>query len=149
MGRVGSFCKDAVRTEAHAGLMLGIARLSPGTGYEYLTGQVASGRHDFRPTGQSSGTAYYADVQARGEAPGWWAGTGAGLLGVSGEVTQRRRHRAATPGRVGGGPRQAARRRDARAAAADLAAHHDPAATPRRVGVRRDRQPGQVGQPAV
>jgi conjugative relaxase-like TrwC/TraI family protein len=68
--------------------MLRITRITPGPGYEYLTGQVANGRHDFRPTGPGSPTAYYADAQARGEAPGWWAGSGARVLGVSGEVTQ-------------------------------------------------------------
>src|SRR4051794_4078325 len=70
--------------------MLTITRITPGNGYLYLIEQVAHGQHDFCPTNATSTpTAYYADTTARGEAPGWWAGTGARLLGMAGEVTER------------------------------------------------------------
>ena len=44
-----------------------------GSGYDYLTKEVATSKHD-----------YYA---GHGEAPGVWAGRGVGALGLSGEVT--------------------------------------------------------------
>ncbi|SCG15614.1 conjugative relaxase domain-containing protein, TrwC/TraI family [Micromonospora echinofusca] len=69
--------------------MLTITRISPGSGYRYVMEQVAAGRHDLRaPTGDDP-TAYYTDPTARGESPGWWAGDGAAVLGVSGWVTEK------------------------------------------------------------
>ncbi len=71
----------------YGGLVLTVTRISPGAGYRYLTEQVAAGRHDMRaPPGDP--TPYYADPQARGEAPGWWAGAGADVLGVGGWVSE-------------------------------------------------------------
>jgi len=49
-----------------------VGRITAGTGYDYLTREVATSRHD-----------YYT---GRGEAPGQWAGRGAGLLNLSGFV---------------------------------------------------------------
>ena len=49
-----------------------IGRITAGSGYEYLTGAVATGTHD-----------YYA---GNGEAPGRWFGAGTTRLGLSGEV---------------------------------------------------------------
>lgn len=68
--------------------MLTVTKISPGAGYRYLTEQVASGRHDFRPAGDDR-TAYYVDLDANGEAPGWWAGTGSHVFNVSGQVTEQ------------------------------------------------------------
>ncbi|MDR7277650.1 MobF family relaxase [Catenuloplanes atrovinosus] len=67
--------------------MLNVTRISPGAGYRYLTEQVAAGRHDMRAPPEGP-TPYYIDPQARGEAPGWWAGDGARVLGVSGWVSE-------------------------------------------------------------
>jgi len=71
------------------GGMLSVTRISPGAGVTYLTQQVATGRHDFRPAGRSSAVAYHADPAAQGEAPGWWAGQSRLLFGVAGEVTEQ------------------------------------------------------------
>ena len=49
-----------------------IGRMSAGSGYEYLTGAVTTGTHD-----------YYA---GNGEAPGQWFGAGTVRLGLAGEV---------------------------------------------------------------
>ena len=49
-----------------------VGRITAGTGYEYLTREVATSKHD-----------YYTGA---GEAPGHWAGRGAALLGLGGEV---------------------------------------------------------------
>ncbi|GGQ83746.1 MobF family relaxase [Couchioplanes azureus] len=67
--------------------MLSVTRIAPGAGIAYLTRQVATGRHDFRPTRSDSVVAYHADPAAHGEAPGWWAGNSRAMFGVSGEVT--------------------------------------------------------------
>ena len=69
--------------------MLTVTRIAPGAGIAYLTRQVATGRHDFRPAQPNSVVAYHADPRARGEAPGWWAGQSAALFGVRGEVTEQ------------------------------------------------------------
>lgn len=53
--------------------MLSIGRMTAGAGYEYLTREVATSRHD-----------YYA---GRGERAGVWWGEGLGRLGLAGEVT--------------------------------------------------------------
>ncbi len=53
--------------------MLSIGRMTAGAGYEYLTREVASGRHD-----------YYA---GRGERAGVWWGSGLERLGLAGQVT--------------------------------------------------------------
>lgn len=71
------------------GGMLTVMRIAPGAGIKYLTRQVATGRHDFKPAGRSSAVAYHADPGAHGEAPGWWAGQSASLFGVRGEVTEQ------------------------------------------------------------
>jgi conjugative relaxase-like TrwC/TraI family protein len=54
------------------GVVASVGRISAGVGYDYLTKDVATSKHD-----------YYA---GRGEAPGVWAGRGIGALGLSGEV---------------------------------------------------------------
>ncbi|MEU1811707.1 MobF family relaxase [Micromonospora aurantiaca (nom. illeg.)] len=69
--------------------MLTVTRISPGDGYRYVMEQVAAGRHDLRPLGDTGPTPYYINHTARGESPGWWAGTGAAVLGVSGWVTEQ------------------------------------------------------------
>ncbi|WP_199515725.1 MobF family relaxase [Nucisporomicrobium flavum] len=71
------------------GGMLSVTRISPGAGIAYLTQQVATGRHDFRPTGPSVAVAYHADPRAHGEAPGWWAGQSPALFGAHGQVTEK------------------------------------------------------------
>jgi conjugative relaxase-like TrwC/TraI family protein len=71
------------------GGMLSVTRISPGAGIAYLTQQVATGRHDFRPAGPSAAVAYHADPAANGEAPGWWAGQSPVLFGVHGQVTEK------------------------------------------------------------
>ncbi|MFI5496601.1 MobF family relaxase [Actinoplanes sp. NPDC051859] len=68
--------------------MLSVTRIAPGAGITYLTQQVATGRHDFRPAASSSVVAYHADPAANGEAPGWWAGQSHALFGLRGEVTE-------------------------------------------------------------
>ncbi|UQU67375.1 relaxase domain-containing protein [Couchioplanes caeruleus] len=69
--------------------MLSVTRISPGAGIAYLTQQVATGRHDFRPAVPSAAVAYHADPGAHGEAPGWWAGQSSVLFGVHGQVTEK------------------------------------------------------------
>src|SRR3982750_4620471 len=69
--------------------MLSVTRISPGAGIAYLTQQVATGRHDFRPAAPSAVLAYHADPGAHGEAPGWWAGQSAALFDVHGQVTEK------------------------------------------------------------
>lgn len=54
--------------------MLSIGRMTAGAGYEYLTRDVATSRHD-----------YYAGA---GEKPGVWWGEGLDRLGLAGEVTE-------------------------------------------------------------
>ncbi|WP_203854505.1 MobF family relaxase, partial [Dactylosporangium siamense] len=66
--------------------MLSVARIAPGDGIRYLTNQVATGQHDFRPAPQNAAVAYMADATAHGEAPGWWAGQTHELFGIRGEV---------------------------------------------------------------
>ncbi|HKS98189.1 MAG TPA: MobF family relaxase, partial [Rugosimonospora sp.] len=69
--------------------MLTITKISPGVGsIRYLMDQIARGRLDFRPAPVDRVAAYYADPTAHGEAPGWWAGAGAAVLGVRGVVTE-------------------------------------------------------------
>ena len=69
--------------------MLTITKISPGVGsIRYLMDQIARGRLDFRPATSGGVVAYYADPAAHGEAPGWWAGAGATVLGVRGFVTE-------------------------------------------------------------
>ena len=71
------------------GGMLSVTRISPGAGIAYLTQQVATGRHDFRPASPNAAVAYHADPRAHGEAPGWWAGQTPALFGVQGQVTEK------------------------------------------------------------
>lgn len=56
--------------------MLSIGRMTAGAGYEYLTREVATARHD-----------YYA---GGGEKAGRWWGDGLARLGLAGEVTTER-----------------------------------------------------------
>ena len=53
-------------------MVASVGRITAGAGYDYLTREVATSRHD-----------YYT---GRGEAPGVWAGSGLPELGLSGEV---------------------------------------------------------------
>ncbi|MFY1623775.1 MobF family relaxase [Micromonospora sp. WMMD735] len=69
--------------------MLSITRISPGSGYRYVMEQVAAGRHDMRTPTDNGPTPYYVDPTARGESPGWWAGDGAAVLGMSGPVVEK------------------------------------------------------------
>ena len=62
--------------------MLTVTRISPGAGITYLTRQVATGKHDFRPAGPASVVGYHADPAAHGEAPGWWAGNSSASFGL-------------------------------------------------------------------
>jgi len=62
---------------AFGGVTLSLHKLWAGSGYEYLTRQVA--RQDTTHPGRSSLTSYYTE---RGETPGVWVG--AGLAGVDG-----------------------------------------------------------------
>ncbi|WP_434744030.1 MobF family relaxase [Micromonospora sp. SH-82] len=50
--------------------------------------QVAAGRHDSQTPTAGGPTPYYTDPTARGESPGWWTGTGAAVLVVSGRVKE-------------------------------------------------------------
>ncbi len=80
--------------------VLTITKIGPGAGsIRYLLDQIARGRHDFRPASGGSAVAYYADSTAHGEAPGWWAGAGAAVLGVSGEVTEEHMQRLVAEGK--------------------------------------------------
>lgn len=56
-----------------AGMVASVGRISAGVGYDYLTKDVATSKHD-----------YYA---GHGEAPGVWSGRGVGALRLSGEVS--------------------------------------------------------------
>ena len=53
-------------------MVASVGRITAGRGYDYLTRDVATSKHD-----------YYT---GRGEAPGVWAGRGSALLGLSGQV---------------------------------------------------------------
>src|SRR5215212_4318641 len=53
-------------------MVASVGRITAGRGYDYLTRDVATSKHD-----------YYT---GRGEAPGVWTGRGAGLIGLAGEV---------------------------------------------------------------
>ena len=53
-------------------MVASVGRITAGAGYDYLTREVATSRHD-----------YYT---GRGEAAGVWAGSGLSELGFSGEV---------------------------------------------------------------
>ena len=53
-------------------MVASVGRISAGVGYDYLTKEVATSKHD-----------YYA---GKGEAAGVWSGRGLGALGLSGEV---------------------------------------------------------------
>jgi conjugative relaxase-like TrwC/TraI family protein len=53
-------------------MVASVGRISAGVGYDYLTKEVATSKHD-----------YYA---GHGEAPGVWAGRGLSALGLAGEV---------------------------------------------------------------
>lgn len=53
-------------------MVASVGRITAGTGYEYLTREVATSKHD-----------YYTGA---GETPGRWVGRGAALLGLAGEV---------------------------------------------------------------
>ena len=53
-------------------MVASVGRITAGTGYDYLTREVATSKHD-----------YYTGA---GETPGKWAGRGAALLGLAGEV---------------------------------------------------------------
>ena len=80
-------CRKGGRPGPTVGVMLTVTRIAPGAGITYLTKQVATGKHDFRPASLNSAVAYHADPAAQGEAPGWWAGQSHALFGVSGAVT--------------------------------------------------------------
>ena len=54
-------------------MVASVGRISAGVGYDYLTKEVATSKHD-----------YYA---GHGEAPGVWSGRGIPALGLSGEVS--------------------------------------------------------------
>ena len=54
-------------------MVASVGRISAGSGYDYLTKEVATSKHD-----------YYA---GHGEAAGVWSGRGIGALGLSGEVS--------------------------------------------------------------
>jgi conjugative relaxase-like TrwC/TraI family protein len=69
--------------------MLTVTRIAPGAGIAYLTRQVATGKHDFRPAQPNAAVAYHADPTAHGEAPGWWAGQSRALFAANGEVTEQ------------------------------------------------------------
>jgi conjugative relaxase-like TrwC/TraI family protein len=81
------------------GGMLTVTRIAPGAGITYLTRQVATGRHDFRPAQPHSVVAYHADPAAHGEAPGWWAGQSNALFGVQGDVTEQQLQRLLAEGK--------------------------------------------------
>ena len=68
-------------------MAIGLQKLSAGSGYEYLTRQVAA--LDVTGRGHISLADYYA---AKGEAPGRWWGAGLDALGLApgGEVTAER-----------------------------------------------------------
>lgn len=53
-------------------MVASVGRITAGRGYDYLTRDVATSKHD-----------YYT---GKGEAPGVWAGRGSALIGLSGEV---------------------------------------------------------------
>ena len=53
-------------------MVASVGRITAGQGYDYLTRDVATSKHD-----------YYT---GRGEAPGVWSGRGSALLGLAGEV---------------------------------------------------------------
>lgn len=53
-------------------MVASVGRITAGRGYDYLTRDVATSKHD-----------YYT---GKGEAPGVWAGRGAALIGLSGQV---------------------------------------------------------------
>src|SRR3954452_23967210 len=53
-------------------MVASVGRITAGRGYDYLTRDVATSKHD-----------YYT---GKGEAPGQWAGGGASLLGLTGQV---------------------------------------------------------------
>ncbi|MBT9276395.1 relaxase domain-containing protein [Phycicoccus sp. MAQZ13P-2] len=68
------------------GVTMSLHKLTAGTGYTYLTRQVAA--HDRAPTARASLASYYTE---RGETPGRWVGSGlAGIDGlqVGDEVTE-------------------------------------------------------------
>lgn len=79
------FVREAVSTRVLMGMTASLHKLTAGSGYDYLTRQVAA--HDSTAQGRTSLATYYLD---RGEAPGRWLGRGlAGLgdLAVSDVVT--------------------------------------------------------------
>ena len=53
-------------------MVASVGRITAGRGYDYLTRDVATSKHD-----------YYT---GKGEAPGVWTGRGAPLIGLAGEV---------------------------------------------------------------
>ena len=53
-------------------MVASVGRITGGRGYDYLTRDVATSKHD-----------YYS---GKGEAPGVWTGRGAALIGLAGEV---------------------------------------------------------------
>src|SRR3954462_6931214 len=82
-------CRKGASRVPTLGGMLSVTRVSPGAGIAYLTQQVATGRHDFRPAGPNAAVAYHADPASHGEAPGWWAGESSALFGVHGQVIEQ------------------------------------------------------------
>ncbi|MET7403568.1 MobF family relaxase [Dactylosporangium sp. NPDC005572] len=62
--------------------MLSITKIHPGAGVNYLLNQVAPGKHDFRPGPNNSAVTYFANAEALGGAPGWWAGQAQELFGI-------------------------------------------------------------------
>ena len=67
-----------LRLEGRGRVAVGLVKLSAGSGYEYLTRQVAA--LDATGRGRGSLADYYA---ARGESPGRWYGAGLAGLGLS------------------------------------------------------------------
>src|SRR3954470_17203227 len=69
---------DAIRSshldtgDGRSHMVASVGRITAGRGYDYLTRDVATSKHD-----------YYT---GKGEAPGVWTGRGAGGIGLAGEV---------------------------------------------------------------
>jgi DNA primase catalytic core len=66
--------------------VLTVGRVGAGTGWKYLTRQVASGADDFAELSPDQALAYYSDVHAHGESPGRWVGRGLPTLDLAGAV---------------------------------------------------------------
>ncbi len=76
---------------------MSLHKLTAGTGYTYLTRQVAA--HDRTGGPRTPLATYYTE---RGETPGHWVGSG--MTGIDGLQVGRRGHRTADAGPVRGRP---------------------------------------------